>query len=144
MWQDVGGSGRKSARFHILLPGLGLQFWVMLPHEGLEAYWLAEEYVAFIDRLLPRVKRAERHDADQLDRSGGSLVFNLIEAAADKSPGDKGRFFRYSRREISESYGVLWRLHRKQRITDAEMRIAKYYADRLSAMLWGLIKEWGG
>jgi four helix bundle protein len=114
----------------------------MLPHERLEAYWLAEEYVAFIDYLLPRVSMVSRRDGDQLDRSGGSLVFNFIEAAADKSPGDKVRCFRYSRREISESYGVLWRHHRKQRITDVEMRIAQYYADRLSAMLWGLIKRW--
>jgi len=116
----------------------------MLPHERLEAYWLAEEYVAFLDGLLPRVKVVSRHDAGQLDRSGGSLVFNLIEAAAERSPGDKVRFFRYSRREISESYGVLWRHHRRKLITDAEMRIARYYADRLSAMLWGLIKKWGG
>ena len=50
----------------------------MLPHERLEAYWLAEEYVAFIDHLLPRVQTVSRHDADQLDRSGGSLVFNLV------------------------------------------------------------------
>ena len=114
----------------------------MLPHERLEAYWLAEEYVAFIDNLLPRVRRVSRHDADQLDRSGGSLVFNLMEAAADKSPRDKSRFFRYSRREVSESYGVLWRQHRKKHISDPEMRIARYYADRLSAMLWGLIKKW--
>jgi len=85
-----------------------------------------------------------RPDADQLDRSAGSLVFNLIEAAADKSRGDKARFFRYSRRETSESYGVLWRHHRKKRISEAEMRIAKYYADRLSSMLWGLIKKCGG
>ena len=116
----------------------------MLPHETLEAYWLAEEYVAFIDYLLPRIRRASRHDADQLDRSGGSLTFNLIEAAADTSPGDKARFFRYSRREINESYGVLWRHHRKKTITDAELRIARYYTDHLSAMLWRLIKKWGG
>jgi hypothetical protein len=29
------------------------------------------------------------------------------------------------------------------RITAADMRIARYYAGRLSAMLWGLIKKWG-
>ena len=116
----------------------------MLPHERLESYWLAEEYVAFIDYLLPRIKRASRRDADQLDRSGGSLVFNLIEAAAEHSPGDKARFFRYCRREISESYGVCWRHHRRRRLSDAEIRTAKHYADRLSAMLWGLIKKWGG
>ena len=113
----------------------------MLPHERLDAYRLAEEYVAFIDCLLPRVYMVSRCDADQLDRSGGSPVFNFIEAAADKSPGDKVRPFRYSGRDIRESYGVLWRHQGKKRITDVEMRIAKYYADRLSAMLWGLIKK---
>jgi len=116
----------------------------MLPAERLEVYWLAEEYVAFLDHVLPRVRVLLRNDADQLDRSGGSLVFNLIEAAAEKSPGDKARFLRYSRREVSESYGVLWRQHRKGRITVVELRIANYYADRLSAMLWGLIRKWGG
>ncbi|MGQ0561198.1 MAG: four helix bundle protein [Gemmatimonadota bacterium] len=116
----------------------------MLPHERLEAYWLAEEYVAFLDYLLPRIMAVSKHDGDQLDRSAGSLVLNLIEAAADKSPGDKVRFFRYSRREVSESYGVLMRHYRHKRLTDAEMRIAKYYADRLSATLWSLMKKWGG
>ena len=116
----------------------------MLPHERLEAYWLAEEYVAFIDHLLPRIRKASRHDADQLDRSGGSLVFNLIEAAADTSRGDKVRFFRYSRREVSESYGVLWRQHRQKCITESEMRTARYYTDHLSAIIWQLIKKWGG
>lgn len=77
----------------------------MLPHERLEAYWLAHEYVAFVDYLLPRIERRSRRDADQLDRSAGSIVFNFIEAAADLSPNDKARFFRYSRREVSES---LW------------------------------------
>ena len=115
----------------------------MLPHERLEAYWLAEEYVAFIDHLLPRIRQASRNDADQLDRAGGSLVFNLIEAAADTSPGDKARFFRYSRREVSESYGILWRQRRNKIITDSEMRAARYYTDHLSAMIWKLMKRYG-
>jgi four helix bundle protein len=114
----------------------------MLPHEMLEAYWFAEEYVAFIDYLLPRIRRNSGHDADQLDRAAGSLLFNFIEASADTSPGDKSRFFRYSRREVSESYGILSRQHRKNCLTATEIRIAKYYADRLSGMIWGLIKTW--
>ena len=114
----------------------------MLPHEKLEAFWLAEEYVAFIDHILPRVILASKRDGDQLDRNAGSLLLNLIEAAADHSPGDKVRFFRYSRREVSESYGVFWRQHRKHNITEAELRIARHYTDRLSAMIWGLMKRW--
>jgi four helix bundle protein len=116
----------------------------MLPHERLEAFWFADEYVAFIDYLLPRIRTASQSDADQVDRCGGSILFNFIEASADKSPGDKARFFRYSRREVSESYGVLWRQHRKKCLGEAEIRIARYYADRLSGMIWGLIKKCGG
>lgn len=116
----------------------------MLPHEKLEAFWFADEYVAFIDYIMPRIKATSKRDADQLDREGGSIVLNLIEAAAELSPADKARFLRYSRRETNESFGVFWRHHRTRRITDDELRIARYYIDRLSAMLWGLIKRWGG
>jgi four helix bundle protein len=114
----------------------------MLPHEKLEAFWFAEEYVAFIDHLLPRIRGASKRDGEQLDGSGGSIVLNFIEACTDHSPGDKVRFFRYSRREANEAYGVLYRHRRKHTITEAELRIAKYYADRLSAMIWGLITVW--
>jgi four helix bundle protein len=114
----------------------------MLPHEKLAAFWFAAEYVAFIDWLMPRIVAASKRDADQLDRNGGSILFNFIEAAAELSPGDKARFFRYARREVSESYGVFYRHHRKSNLTAAEHRIAKYYADRLSGMIWGLIKRW--
>jgi four helix bundle protein len=114
----------------------------MLPHEKLEAFWLADEYVAFLDDLLPRIRAVSSRDGDQLDRCAGSVILNLIEAAADHSPGDKARFFRYSRREVNESYGVLWRHHRKKNISDAELRIGKYYVDRTSGMIWKLIKAW--
>ena len=114
----------------------------MLPHERLDAFWLADEYVAFIDHLLPRIRAFSKADANQLDREAGSIILNLIEAAADTSPGDKVRYFRYSRREVNESFGVFWRHRRKQHITDAELAVARYYSDRLSGMIWGLITKW--
>ena len=114
----------------------------MLPHENLEVFWLAEEYVSYLDHLLPRIKALSTRDSNQLDRSAGSIILNMIEGAADHSPGDKARFFRYSRREVNESYGVLWRHQRKDNISEVELRIAKYYVDRASAMIWGLIKHW--
>lgn len=114
----------------------------MLPHEKLEVFWLAEEYVSFIDYMLRRIRKASKPDGDQLDREAGSMILNLIEAAADMSPPDKVRFFRYSRREVNESFGVFWRHHRKGRVTDAELRIARYYVERVSASIWGLMKSW--
>jgi four helix bundle protein len=114
----------------------------MLPHERLDVFWLADEYVAFIDYILPRIKSFSKADGNQLDREAGSLILNLIEAAAETSPGDKVRYFRYSRREVNESFGVFWRHHRKQHITDAELAVSRYYTDRLSGMIWGLMKKW--
>jgi four helix bundle protein len=114
----------------------------MLPHESLEVYWLAEEYVAFIQHVHARIRRASKNDADQLDRQGGSMLYNIIEASADTSPGDKARFYRYARREVNESFGVFRKARLNNAITETELRIAHYYADRLSAALWGLIKRW--
>jgi hypothetical protein len=114
----------------------------MLPHEKLEAYWFADEYVAFIDYILPRIRAVSKPDADQLDRQGGSILYTLIEGSADLSPADKVRYFRYSRREVHESFGVFWRHWRKGTITDAELRIARYYTERLSVIIWGLMKRW--
>jgi four helix bundle protein len=116
----------------------------MLPHERLEVFWLAQEYADFIEYLMPRIARASRNDADQLDREAGGILYNLVEAASEMSPGDKVRFLRYSRREVTESFGVLFRNHRRHVITDAEIRIAHYYTDRLSATLWRMVKKWGG
>lgn len=114
----------------------------MLPHEKLDAYWFLEEYAAFIDYILPRIKRVSMADFEQLDRQRGSMLYNTIEACADISPGDKARYFRYSRREVQESFGVFWEHHRKGTITETELRIARYYVERSSAMLWFLMRRW--
>jgi four helix bundle protein len=114
----------------------------MLPHETLEAYWVAVDYVGLIDHVRPRIRRASRRDGDQLDGSGGSLLYNLIEAAAEIKPLEKAKFYRYARREVNEAFGVLFRAHRNGLITDEEFAAARHYADRLSAMLWGLIERW--
>lgn len=116
----------------------------MLPHERLEIYWLTEEYVAFIQYMMPRIRARSRHDADQLDREAGSMLLNLIEGTAETSPPDKVRFLRYYRREVNESYGVFRKQHLSGAITHAELRIANYYADRLSGTAWRIMKRWGG
>ena len=103
---------------------------------------MADDFVALIDYVLPRIRAASERDADQLDGSGGSLLYNIIEASADKSPGDKARFFRYARREANEAFGVLFRSHRNGRITETEFIAARHYTDRISRMLFGLIKKW--
>ena len=51
----------------------------MLPYERLDVYWLADEYVAFIDYLLPGIKGLAPNDANQLDRAAGPIPYNITD-----------------------------------------------------------------
>ena len=113
----------------------------MLPHEALEVYWLADEYAAFCEHLLPRVMQVSRHDGDQLDRASGAIPTQITEAGSELSNGDKAKYFRYARREALETLAILRRQCRRGGITASELRIAEHYVDRLSAMLYKLIKR---
>ena len=110
----------------------------VLPYERLEVYWLAEEYVAFVDYLLARMKPST--DTDQLKRAAGSIVFNIAEGAADRPRGDRIRIFSYARRSTSETNSILRRIARAGEASADEVRISYSYADRISAMLWNLIR----
>jgi four helix bundle protein len=112
----------------------------MLPYERLEVFWVAEEYVAFIDSLMPRVRLREPNDADQLDRASGSIPNNISEGCADRPRRERMRFFGYSRRSVSECHTIMRRLHRRGVITETELRISYFYCDRLSGMLYKLIQ----
>jgi four helix bundle protein len=117
----------------------------MLPHERLQVFWIADEYVSWLDRdILPRIGAVSKRDFGQIDGSAGSLIYNIIEAAADKPPLDKARFFRYARREVNESFGVIWRNYRRGIITEEELQKARDYVDQISRILWTLIKTWEG
>jgi four helix bundle protein len=112
----------------------------MLPHERLEVYWLAQEYVAFVDYLMPSFKRAPRNDVNQLDRAAGSIPYNIGEGCSDRTPKERIRFFCYARRSTSECHAIFTRLHRRGCVSDLHLRISYSYADRISAMLYNLIK----
>jgi four helix bundle protein len=110
---------------------------LLLPYERLEVYWLAEEYVAFIDHVLRRLKRSP--DVNQLTRAAGSITFNIAEGASDRPRGDRIRMFTYARRSVGEANSIFKRLARTANVSEAEVRISYFYADRISGMLWKLI-----
>ena len=112
----------------------------MLPFERLEVYWLAEEYVGFIDFVLRRLSARWATDSDQLRRAAGSITYNIAEGVADRPRGDRVRLLTYARRSASETISVLRRLARSDVVSADEVRIAYSYADRISAMLWRLIQ----
>ena len=112
----------------------------MLPYEKLEVYWRAQEYVAFVDYLMPSIKRAPRGDLSQLDSAAGSIPYNIGEGCSDRPPKERIRFFCYARRSTSECHAIFTRLHRRGCVSDLHLRISYSYADRISAMLYNLIK----
>ncbi len=112
----------------------------MLPYEKLEVYWLADEYVAFIDYILPGIQRSAPSDGRQLDRCAGSIPYNITEGCADRPPKERARFFSYARRSTSEAHAIITRVRRRGCITEPQLRISYSYADRVSAMLYNLIQ----
>ena len=112
----------------------------MLPYERLEVYWLAEEYLAFIDLVVQRLDRRFAWDADQLRRAAGSITYNIAEGAGDRPRGDRVRLLTYARRSASETNSVIRRLMRSGVVSADEERVSYSYADRISAMLWKLIR----
>jgi four helix bundle protein len=113
----------------------------MLPYERLEVYWLAEEYVAFIDLVLRRLSRKHATDADQLRRAAGSITFNIAEGASDRPRGDRIRLLGYARRSVSETNSIMRRLARIEAVSPTDAGISYSYADRISAMLYNLIRS---
>ena len=112
----------------------------MLPYERLEVYWLAEEYLAFIDGVVQRLDRRFAIEADQLRRAAGSITYNIAEGAGDRPRGDRVRLLTYARRSVSETHSVIRQLARLGAVSAEEVRISYSYADRISAMLWKLIR----
>lgn len=113
----------------------------MLPYERLAVYWLAEEYVAFLRGLIDRIRDGSEEDAEQLDQASGSLPNNISEGAAKRSRKDRIRFFGYGRSSASECHTVVRRHVKAGRLTEVEERISYSYADRISAMLYNLMRK---
>jgi four helix bundle protein len=112
----------------------------VLPYERLEVYWLAEEYAAFLKGLIAKIREVSDNEADQLERALGSMPNNISEGAAKLSRKERIRFFGYARSSASECHSVVRRHVKPTCLTEVEERISYSYADRISAMLYNLMR----
>jgi len=108
-----------------------------LPHHNLVAYQVALE-------LIVAVKAANVKDAhcrDQAKRASGRAAMNTAEAAGRVSPADRARVFGIARGEASEAAAAveIAALQGDASEEAAEQCIA--IADRLVALLTGLIRR---
>ena len=80
---------------------------VQFPHERLQVYQVACEFLAEVASILDALPRGEGQLADQLKRASDSVLLNLCEGAGRTSWNDKGRFYEIARGSGTECAGVL-------------------------------------
>ena len=98
-------------------------------------YQAAEALAAEVERLLPEATRAGASQADHLERSADSVLFNMAEGIGAFQPKVKTNAYGIARREASELRAVLRRLEIKRVFTRAEIDKAYNLAGVCLAML---------
>jgi len=107
-----------------------------LPHHRLIAYQVAVEYFLAI-------KAAQIRDAklrDEALRAAKSAVLNIAEGAGRFTHADKKRAFTIARGEGLEAFAALETAALTGDADDADVRRALPLADRLYALLTGLLR----
>ena len=89
---------------------------------------------------MPKIRQVSPATATQTDRAAASLPNNIAEGSGDIPVKERIRFFSYARRSASECHVGVRRAGCAGGVTETEVRISYYYADRLSAMLYQLIQ----
>jgi len=107
-------------------------------HQRLDAYHLALELFSGVEALAARLPRGHSELKDQLRRAVGATVRNIAEGANRVHPRDKAARFIVARAECGECEGSL-EMVEVLRLGCA--RHLRMMADRVGAMLWGLIKR---
>lgn len=79
----------------------------MFTHERLAVYHNAVAAAVALRLLADRLPDRCGDIRDQLRRACCSIPFNIAEGAAEYSPGEKIRFYRFARRSVAECAAVL-------------------------------------
>jgi four helix bundle protein len=75
--------------------------------DRLDVYRLSIAYAGLTYEVIQELRRRETSLGDQLMRATSSVPLNIAEGAAEFSPGDKVRFYRYALRSCAESVAIL-------------------------------------
>ena len=111
------------------------------PHERLDAYWVAQEVVERTVRLMASVPRGFADLRDQGRRSALSTVRNIAEGASRDGAADKRARFMIARGEVAELHATIASATACRVVDPNEARAILTLADRVAAMLCGLIRR---
>ena len=112
------------------------------PHHQLEVYRLSLELAVLAKELCARVPRGYRGLADQLIRSAPGVVLLIAEGANRSSAAQKRQRFVEARGECGEAAATVELLSRMDLVPLADSVRFQEAADRVAAMLTGLIRRW--
>lgn len=110
-------------------------------HHKLEAYRVSSEIADMVEPLAKRFGRGHRHLADQLRRAADATVGLVGEGANRYSDKQKRQRFTEARGEAGEVACHVERAYRYRLVTEAEAEALLSRADRVCALLTGLIKR---
>lgn len=110
-------------------------------HYKLDAYRVAVEMADLVKAMVERFPRGHGELADQLKRSAESTVGLIAEGANRYSQGQKRQRFSEARGECGEVASHVERAYRKGLVGEEEAMAVLERADRVCAMLTGLIKR---
>lgn len=102
-------------------------------------YQAAEALVIEVDALLPRARKRAPHQADHLERSADSVLFNMAEGIGSFKPKVKISAYDIARKEANEVRAILRRLMIKRVFTYTEIRKALDLAGACVGMLTSAI-----
>ena len=110
-------------------------------HQRLDAFHVAMELAIGVERLAAALARGHADTKDQVRRAASATLRNITEGANRWSPRDKAARYVIARGECGECDGALELIARLRLAPAAEVRALRQLADRVGAMLTGLIKR---
>ena len=110
-------------------------------HYKLDAYRVARDLADLVMVLTPQVPRGHHKMVDQIVRAATGAEALIAEGANRYTPKQKRQRFVEARGEAGEVAAHLERLRRYQFISEQQLMQGLSLADRLCALLTGLIRR---
>jgi four helix bundle protein len=110
-------------------------------HQRLDAYRVAFELFCGVEDIVRRFPTGHADLRDQLRRAAAATVRNLAEGANRVRPRDKAARFAVARGEVDETDSALEMASALGLASAESIRQLRGLADRVAAMLWGLVRR---
>ena len=110
-------------------------------YERLDVYRVAREICEMVLQIAARIPSDGDDLRRQWLRACNALCSNIAEAAQETQPAEKARIYRIARREAGEVNSCNADVRARGYMSQAEYGALSTRTNRVSAMLWGLIKR---